>query len=390
LRVSGVSRPGVLLLRGHQATPWGLRPWEELDDRFDVACVVTGSQRYEVDSVRLERRRARAMRDYLPPGVVGDVLAALPGDRYFDLDQHLDGVAIVHAEELSYWFAAEAARRKEAFGYALVLTVWETLPLLAAYRNRHARRHRERTLPAVDLFLAATERARDALLLEGVDPERIEVCPPGIDVVRFAAARERPAPSEHRVLSAGRLVWEKGHHDLLRAVAALRRGIVPSAAPPPKVLIVGSGPEEGRLRGHAAELGIGDLVDIRSVPYADMPAVFADASCMVLASLASAGCSMLTGPPHCFWEEQFGLVLAEAMAAGLPIVTSGSGAIREVAGDSATYFSAGDWRELARALAEGPLARSPGERSPGDPELIERYSVGAYAARLAAAYERLL
>lgn len=385
----GVSRRSVLLLRGHQATPWGLRPWEELSDDFDVACLVTGSQRYDVGSVRLERRQARAVRDYLPPGVVGDVLAHLPGDRYLDLGRHLEGVDVVHAEELSYWFAAEAARRKDAFGYSLVLTVWETLPLLAAYRNRHARRHRERTLAAGDLFLAATERARDALLLEGVDPDRIEVCPPGIDVARFAGARNG-APAEHCILSAGRLVWEKGHHDVLRAVAALRLGVVSSAVRPPRVLIVGSGPEEARLRAHARELGIGDLVEVRtSVPYDDMPAVFAGASCLVLASLASADCTVVTGPPHCFWEEQFGLVLAEAMAAGLPIVTSGSGAIREVAGDAASYFTPGDWRELARVLAEGPLARPPGERAEADPELIERYSTGAYAARLAAAYERV-
>jgi glycosyltransferase involved in cell wall biosynthesis len=211
-------------------------------------------------------------------------------------------------------------------------------------------------------------------------------------VARFAGVRNGAAPTEHRLLSAGRLVWEKGHHDVLRAVAALRRGLLHGVAvPPPRVRVVGSGPEEERLRAHAAELGIGDLVEVRtSVPYDEMPAVFADASCLVLASLASAGCMLLTGPPHCFWEEQFGLVLAEGMAAGLPIVTSGSGAIREVAGDAGTYFTPGDWRELARVLAEGPLSRPPGERVEGDPQLIERYSTGAYAARLAAAYERLL
>ena len=70
---------------------------------------------------------------------------------------------------------------------------------------------------------------------------------------------------------------------------------------------MGNGPERGRLLQYAAELGLGDRVEIRSVPYSEMPAVFAAASCVVLASL-----------PIPLWEEQFGMVLAEAMAAGAP------------------------------------------------------------------------
>jgi glycosyltransferase involved in cell wall biosynthesis len=271
-----------------------------------------------------------------------------------------------------------------------VATVWETLPLLDAFRNRHARSFRRHTLPAVDLFLPVTERARQALLLEGVEPERIEVCPPGIDLDRFAAAaRPQPPPAEHLVISPGRLEWEKGHHDVLRAVAAIRRGLVPAEALP-RVLLVGSGPEEARLRAHAAELAIGDAVEFHNVPYDEMPALYSRASCMVLASLSSAGCSLYLGdPPRCFWEEQFGMVLAEAMAAGLPIVASRCGAIPEVAGPAASYFAAGDWLELARLLAAGPLARPPAERVEHPPELVRRYSTTAAAERLAAAYDGL-
>jgi glycosyltransferase involved in cell wall biosynthesis len=383
----------VVVLRGHLTNPWDLRSWQHLQPRFDVVCLVTGSNMFDVQGVPLEQIRVRALRDFLPRGRVGDIAAGLTGDRYFKLDHALTGADIVHAAELSFWFAAEAARLKATHGYKLVLTVWETLPLMGTFRNRWARVYRERVLDAADLFLAATWRARNALLLEGVEPERIEVCYPGIDLERFGAApRPDPPPQEHVLISPGRLVWEKGHQDVMRAVAALRRGIVASpGVAEPRLLFVGSGPEEGRLRAYAEELGLGDAVEFCAVPYDEMPDLYARASCMILASLSNAGGVRYFGDlPHFFWEEQFGLVLAEAIAAGLPIVASSSGAIPEVVGDSGQYFAPGDWMGLARKLAEGPLARSPGERVAHDPELVRRYSTVAASERLAEIYDGLL
>jgi len=131
---------------------------------------------------------------------------------------------------------------------------------------------------------------------------------------------------------------------------------------------------------YAKDLGVQDLVDFRRfVPHDEMPALFADASCVVLASL-----------PQCHWEEQFGMVLAEAMAAGTTICATTTGAIPEVVGESASLFAPGDWLGLARLLATGPLARPPAE-SPGYPdEMTTRYSNSAATERLAAAYDHVL
>jgi glycosyltransferase involved in cell wall biosynthesis len=418
--------PRVLIVRGHQATPWELRPWQELPERFEVSFLLTGSNRFAAPE-GLRRVPVRALRDLLPGGALGDAGALLLGDRYLAAEQSFESLDIVHAEELSYWFAAEAAKRKRAHGFKLVQTVWETLPLLATYRNRHARRYRELVLAETDLFLAATERAALALRMEGVEEARIEICAPGIDVARFAAssvdpsapvdpaapvdpsvpvdlaapvdpaapvAPRRPGEAAHTIVSPGRLVWEKGHHDVLRALAALHRGLVtlPSGERvKPRLLLVGSGPEESRLREYAAELGVGAAVEIGGVPYERMPAVFAEASAMVLASQSSAGAALHPFDiPHAFWEEQFGYVLIEAMAAGLAIVASTNGAIPEVLADvPADLVAPGDWIGIARALAAGPLARAPGTRVPAPPAAIERYSTTAAAARLAAAYDRL-
>ena len=63
--------------------------------------------------------------------------------------------------------------------------------------------------------------------MEGVEARRVRVCYPGIDTRRFAAGERLPQPeSEHLMLSPGRLVWEKGHQDVIGAVVALKRGLL--------------------------------------------------------------------------------------------------------------------------------------------------------------------
>jgi glycosyltransferase involved in cell wall biosynthesis len=365
-----VSRPRIVLLRGHNANPWDLRPWERLRDEFDVSVLVTGSNRYDLEDLDLPVVRVRALRDRLPRGRWGDLASQAPGDRYLDLERHLSGADIVHSAELGVWFSGQPAALKERLGFQLVLTVWETIPFRDTFRAFRGRAYRRDALLHTDLFLGATERARRCLLLEGADAARIDVSYPGVDVERFSSAQAVPGDG-HLVISPGRLVWEKGHYDVIRALATLEQ--------PPRLLIVGDGPERERLLKYAAELGLGDRVEIRSVPYSEMPSVFAGASCVVLGSL-----------PIPLWEEQFGMVLAEAMAAGAPVLASSSGAIPEVVGGSAQLFAPGDWVELARLLSSGPLARPPAERVAHDPELLRRYSLEAAADRLRAAYGRVL
>ena len=368
----------VVLLRGQSVAPWDLRPYERLSPDYEVSVVVSAGNLYSTDDLDLERRHGRTLSDLLPVRSLGRLAARGLGERFLGLPALLRGADIVHTAELGNWYSAQAARRKASLGFKLVVTVWETLPLRDAYRNVRTRPYARAVLAGADRFLAATERARQALLLEGAPQERIVVCPPGIDLERFAAAREArpPADGSHLLLSAGRLVWEKGHQDLLRALALLRdRGRHDVRA-----IVIGDGPEGGRLRALADELGIGDAVELRaSVPYAEMPSLYARASCLVLASL-----------PVRFWEEQFGMVLAEAMAGHVPIVASTSGAIPEVVGERGSYFAPGDWVGLAGTLEEGPLASAPGARREPEPGRLELFSSSAASTRLRGVYDEML
>jgi glycosyltransferase involved in cell wall biosynthesis len=370
-------RPRVVLLRGHHANPWDLRPWERLAEHYQVAVLRTGSNLYDLGGLQLEVLDVRTPRDAFPGGRLAGAAAYALGERYLGLEPLLRGAAIVHSAEIGTWYSAQAARLRRKLGFRFVLTVWETIPWLGTYRWPRERSYRRTVIPNTDLFLPATERARRGLRLEGVSEERTRVCAPGIETAHFAASGRRRATAETRtVLSAGRLVWEKGHQDVLRAVAALRHGEL--GRRDVRALLVGDGPEQGRLRAYAGELGIEDDVEFRaSVPYDEMPQVYAEASCLVLASLPTKG-----------WEEQFGMVLAEAMSAGVPIVASSSGAIPEVLDGQGTLFAPGDWAGLAGALDRGPLQSERREAYP--PELIARYSTEKAAERLRAAYEHVM
>ena len=364
-------RPRVVVLRGHHANIGELRPWELLLERFDVEIVTTASADQELEGLGVPWTTARTRRDRLPRGRLGSLSTQLIGDAYLDPEPLVRGAAIVHTAELGPWFAAQPARLRQRHGFRLVTTVWETIPFRSTFRTARAASNRRALLAETDLFLPTTERARRCLLLEGAAPERIQVVEPGIDVERFAGG-PAPAGEGHLIVSPGRLVWEKGHYDVIRALAA--------CAGDARLLIVGAGPERSRLLRYAGDLGLADRVEIRSVPYDEMPSVFAGASCVVLASL-----------PIPTWEEQFGLVLAEALAAGAPIVASSSGAIPEVLhGSGAPLFTPGDWHELANLLDTGPLGRQPGERVAYPVGVVQRYSTRAAADRLAAAYERVL
>lgn len=368
----------VVLLRGLSAAPWDLRPHELLGDGYRVSVVVPRGNLYDTSALAFEQRPARTLSDALRVPALGRLGAKAAGERFLHLKEHLRGADIVHVVELGNWYSAQAARLKAQLGFRLVVSAWETLPLRRSYRNVRTRPYAAAVLAAGDAFLAATERARRALLLEGAAPERTEVAAPGIDTERFAAARtaDPPPDGSHLLLSAGRLVWEKGHQDLLRALAVLRG----EGREDVRALIVGDGPERARLRALTSDLGLDACVEFRAaVPYEEMPRIYARASCLVLASL-----------PTRYWEEQFGMVLAEAMAGHLPIVASTSGAIPEVVGPRGTFVAPGDWLGLAEALRDGPLARAPGARSEPEPERIERFSLTAAAGRLERAYARLL
>jgi glycosyltransferase involved in cell wall biosynthesis len=157
----------------------------------------------------------------------------------------------------------------------------------------------------------------------------------GVDEVTGGELREDlsglPNP---RIGFVGRLDKEKGIHVLFQAVAGFGGEW--------SVVILGNGPEKGPLENLADTLGIRDRIRfIPAVPHEDVAGFMREFDILVLPSL--------TTPT---WKEQFGRVLVEAMAAGVPVIGSDSGAIPEVIGDAGVVVKEGDVVALRRALVD--------------------------------------
>ena len=170
------------------------------------------------------------------------------------------------------------------------------------------------------------------------------VIPLGVDVERFAPSDRPPPAGVLRVGFVGRLIPHKGVDVLLRAA---------TLDPRFEVEVVGSGPEVGRLAALAAELGVTDRVEFRGhVTEEALPAVYRAFDALAVPSVPTPG-----------WVEQFGRVVVEAQASGVPVVASRSGALPEVVGGAGTLVEPGDPADLARGLAR--LLDEPGYWSDG-------------------------
>jgi len=108
-----------------------------------------------------------------------------------------------------------------------------------------------------------------------------------------------------------------------------------------RLRVLGDGPERERLAALAGELGIAGQVAFEGlVPSTQMPDFYPQLDVLVLPSRTR---------PN--WKEQFGRVLIEAMACGVPVVGSDSGEIPHVVGEAGLIFPEGDAAALRSTLA---------------------------------------
>jgi glycosyltransferase involved in cell wall biosynthesis len=318
------------------------------------------------------------------------------------LDQiaHEHGGACVALVRRGGEAARRAAARGDRLDYASAFSDWDPVSLasvravvarhrpgLGVAHGQRAYRLLARALPAkipivavihkpsfdVDLtrttYICVGAHLAEAVRARGVAPERVRVVP---NAVALDGPRARPRASDRApvIVAGGRLHEKKGFDILVRAVAELRvRGIAAECR------IAGDGPERGRLDALIAELGVADQVTLAGWTE-DLPGFLAQGAVFAFPS----------------YQEGFPLVLLQAMAAGLPIVSSAIDGPNEMLAqdESGLLVAAGDPRALADALVAlladparaarlGAAARGVVERDFG-PEALARRLAEAVAS----------
>jgi glycosyltransferase involved in cell wall biosynthesis len=174
------------------------------------------------------------------------------------------------------------------------------------------------------------------LIAKGLPIANSQVIYQGIPIERFpprpqAGSRHTPI----RILYAGQLHAYKGVHTLISALTQVSKQ---SDLPSFSLTVVGKGPEDYTASLKESAVNAGFPVDFRGlVPHAEMPAVYQEHDVFVFPSI---------------WEEPFGLTHLEAMASGLPVVSTANGGQGEFLVDegNALTFKPEDVPGLARQL----------------------------------------
>jgi glycosyltransferase involved in cell wall biosynthesis len=239
---------------------------------------------------------------------------------------------LIHAEEepdslaalqiaLARWLFAPKAK--------LLLYTWQNVnrPLKRAVRWVMGL-----TLRSADGVLCANREAVALLRRRGYTGMTEVVPAIGVNTRVFQPCAARPSEGRFRVGYAGRLVAEKGLDTLIEAVGHLEA--------PAELLLIGEGAARPALEARVRAGGLSARVQFRPPV---VPARLAGELC---------GLDTLVLPSRTtpVWKEQFGRVLTEAMACGVPVVGSDSGAIPEVIGDAGLIFPEGDAVALAACL----------------------------------------
>lgn len=282
------------------------------------------------------------------------------------LEESLKGFDVVHVRETYFHFTQQALNaKKKGYVKKVVCTCSETIPF-----NHEGilgrKRFKKRAIREVDVFHCLTKKAKQCLIKEGCDKNKILVFPYGIDLKKFTITTTKtitiPASKPRildrivgttktiNILFIGRLVKEKGIYDLLKIFISLVK-----SGKKVRLTMIGNGKERDNIINLINQIRV-NFPNISRKIFLQEQIKYS----LMVKEFAKADIFCLFSKPTKHWEEYFGMVLIEAMACGLPIVSTKCGVIPEVIGKAGILNKPGDWQAGFRGikkLIEKPALR---------------------------------
>ncbi len=285
--------------------------------------------------------------------------------------REMGGIDIIHAHVtyLGGWIAAELARR-----HRLPFVITEHMGPFPFAEARfltpegHLTPWLRQPLEQADAVVAVSDYQADRIASFGL--KRPGVIPNVVDERQFRPS-DRPAAADPIFLSVASLVEAKGIGELLAAIAR-NRGLGFRS----RHLIAGDGTAAASFRRQAEELGISDQIDWLGMVGRDaLPEVFRRADAFVLAS----------------WQETFGVVYAEALASGLPVIASRCGGPDTmITPEDGLLIPPRDVDALATALRQMTLGIASFDRQGIRERFLSRFSRPVVAGKLLDLYSSTL
>lgn len=358
----------IKIIRGAFLNPFELQNYYPLKEKFNIE--VISSKRPLSDKINLPLKKLLSPTDLPDFPYKYPILNRIFGDaqQLYGLHKVISGADIVHVAETYFGYVHQAIRAKRrGLVKKVITTIWETIP----FNNQSLSGRKKNKLYAkenIDHFIAVTQKAKISLLKEGIKEEKITVIPMGVDLDKFKPRPNKKNKRDINILCVARLVTEKGITDIIDAFWELKKDCKNL-----NLTLVGSGPLKKEISGFKN-------IYVKNVPYKKMYLEYANADIFCLPSRTTST-----------WEEQFGMCLVEAMASGVPIVSTKTGAIPEVCGEAALLVKPETPHALYNAIHKLIYNRQQRQRMGKEGRLVaeEKYDSKKIAMQIATVYQKV-